>query len=60
MKSLDLNQMEKIDGGNCSAGANITAALSLYYAVALASGPVGWGLAGLALAGAYYQSTSCA
>ena len=60
MKTLDLEQMEQIDGGNCGAGANIVAGLSLYSAVFWAAGPLGWGMTALALAGAYYQATSCA
>ena len=53
--------MEKLEGGECSNdGSHVVAALSLYYAVALASGLIGWAMVGLALAGAYYTSKDCA
>ena len=61
MKTLELNQMEKLEGGECSNdGSHVVAALSLYYAVALASGLIGWAMVGLSLAGAYYTSKDCA
>lgn len=61
MRTLDLNQMENISGGGCKlSGEHLVAALSLYSAIFFAAGPIGWGMAALAVAGAYYTSTDCA
>ena len=45
MKSLDLKQMEEIEGGKCTAGmwsAGAMVASTLFLAAAFATGPVGW------------------
>ena len=60
MRELDLGEMEIIDGGGCGLEPqDLVAGLSVYAAIAFAAGPIGWGLAALAVAGAYYTSTRC-
>ena len=60
MKTLDFNQMEKISGDGCGLEPqDLVAGLSVYGAIAFAAGPIGWGLAALAVAGAYYTSSRC-
>lgn len=54
MKTLELNQMEKVSGAvDCSTGFGISAGVSLIgLAIIIGSGPVGWGIgAALYLAG---------
>ncbi len=61
MKTLELKQMENLRGGtdSCGPGPQITAAIGLYSAIFFAACPIGWGLAGIALLGAYYTVQSC-
>ena len=53
MKKLELNQMEKINAKSCEtsfAGALVSSS-SAIVAIALASNPVGWGIAALSIVG---------
>ena len=60
MKTLELKQMENIQAGEDYCGAQaILSSLSLYSAVFFASGPVGWGLAGIAAASWWLTAKSC-
>ena len=60
MRTMNLNEMEQISGDGCEPGGeHLVAALSLYSAVFFAAGPIGWGMAALAVAGAYYTSKDC-
>ena len=71
MRTLDFNQMEKIEGGwnaaqkyNACVGSSIGGILvtSIGLAVAVCSGPVGWGAISLAYAGmgfSFLGAASC-
>ncbi len=66
MKTLELKQMEMLNGGNCATGAaSILVSSGSLIAIGLATGPIGWlglslALAGFALANyEFYSNPDC-
>ena len=53
MKSLELNEMENLQGGSCetSTASVVLASASAIYAITMATGPIGWLFVGVALVG---------
>ena len=65
MKTLELNEMEQLNGGNlCELGLGVSGSAALLEGVALytaiASGPIGWAFLGLAVVGFAITAASCA